>query len=44
MRVSKFWGVLYRKLTIGLCNQVRERIASKVDGGEAIFCIDSMPI
>lgn len=32
-----------RKLTIGLC-QVRERIASKVDGGEAIFCIDSMPI
>ena len=33
-----------RKLTIGLCNQVRERIASKVDGGEAIFCIDSMPI
>lgn len=33
-----------RKLTIGLCNQVRERIASKVDGGEDIFCIDSMPI
>ena len=33
-----------RKLTIGLCNQVRERIASKVDGGEAVFCIDSMPI
>lgn len=23
---------------------MRERIASKVDGGEAIFCIDSMPI
>ena len=33
-----------RKFTTGLCNQVRERIAFNVDGGEYIFCIDSMPI
>lgn len=33
-----------RKLTIGLCTQIRERIASKIDGGEAIFCVDSKPI
>jgi hypothetical protein len=33
-----------RKLTIGLCNQAHERIAFNVDGGEDIFCIDSMAI
>src|SRR5574344_345853 len=33
-----------RKTTSTLCDTIRERIASKVDGGEAIFCIDSMPI
>ena len=30
-----------RKLTISVCNAIRERIANEIDGGETFFCIDS---
>ena len=33
-----------RKLTISVCNAIRERIANEIDGGESFFCIDSKPI
>ena len=32
------------KLTIPVCNVIRERIAGEIDGGESYFCIDSKPI
>lgn len=33
-----------RKATCNLCEQIRSRIASHIDGGENYFCIDSKPI
>lgn len=33
-----------RKTTSFLCNTIRERMASEIDGGESFFCIDSKPI
>ena len=30
-----------RKITSSLCNTIRERMASEIDGGEDFFCIDS---
>ena len=33
-----------RKLVSGLCEQIRSRIANRIDGGEDYFCIDSKPI
>ena len=33
-----------RKITSSLCNTIRERMASEIDGGEDCFCIDSKPI
>ena len=33
-----------RKITSSLCNAIRERMVSKMDGGEDYFCIDSKPI
>ena len=33
-----------RKFTASLCNNIRERIADTIDGGETYFCIDSKPI
>lgn len=33
-----------RKLTISVCNTIRERIVTEIDGGESFFCIDSKPI
>jgi hypothetical protein len=33
-----------RKLTADLCSRIRERIATNIDGGESIFCVDSKPI
>lgn len=33
-----------RKFTSSLCNNIRERIARTIDGGETYFCIDSKPI
>ncbi len=33
-----------RKLTAGLCNAIREKIAFEIDGGENVFCVDSKPI
>jgi len=33
-----------RKQVSGLCEQIRSRIARRIDGGEDYFCIDSMPI
>ena len=33
-----------RKITLSLCNTIRERIAAEIDGGEDYFCIDSKPI
>ena len=33
-----------RKTTSSLCNTIRERMASEMDGGEDYFCIDSKPI
>ena len=33
-----------RKITSSLCNAIRERMASEMDGGEDCFCIGSKPI
>ena len=33
-----------RKITSSLCNAIRERMVSEMDGGENYFCIDSKPI
>ncbi len=33
-----------RKITSSLCNAIRERMVSKMDGGKDYFCIDSKPI
>lgn len=33
-----------RKITSSLCNAIRERMASEMDGGEDYFCIDSKPV
>lgn len=33
-----------RKITSSLCNVIRKRMASEMDGGEDYFCIDSKPI
>ena len=33
-----------RKITLSLCNTIRERIAAEIDGGEDYFCIDSKAI
>lgn len=33
-----------RKLVSSLCEQIRSRIANRIDGGEDYFCIDSKPI
>lgn len=33
-----------RKLTISVCNTIRERMADEIDGGESFFCIDSKPV
>lgn len=33
-----------RKITSSLCNAIRERMVSEMDGGEDYFCIDSKPI
>jgi hypothetical protein len=33
-----------RKLTAGLCEEIRKRIAEEIDGGEDCFIIDSKPI
>ncbi|MCQ2294598.1 MAG: transposase [Bacteroidales bacterium] len=33
-----------RRLTISVCNAIRERIANEIDGGESFFCINSKPI
>ena len=33
-----------RKTTSSLCNAIRERMVSEMDGGEDYFCIDSKPI
>ncbi len=33
-----------RKLTISVCNAIRELMANVIDGGESFFCIDSKPI
>ena len=33
-----------RKSVSGLCEQIRSRIANRIDGGEDYFCIDSKPI
>ena len=33
-----------RKFTSNLCEEIRKRIASKIDGAEEYFCIDSKPI
>ena len=33
-----------RKITSSLCNAIRERMVSEMDGGEGYFCIDSKPI
>ena len=33
-----------RKLVSGLCEQIRSRMANRIDGGEDYFCIDSKPI
>lgn len=33
-----------RKFTTPLCNTIRERLATDIDGGEEYFCIDSKPI
>lgn len=33
-----------RKLTANLCEQIRKKIAQRLDGRENIFCIDSKPI
>ena len=33
-----------RKTTSSLCNTIRERMVSEMDGGEDYFCIDSKPI
>jgi len=33
-----------RKTTAGLCEEIRKRISHKMDGGEAIFFVDSKPI
>ena len=33
-----------RKQVSGLCEQIRGRIARRIDGGEDYFCIDSRPI
>lgn len=32
------------KTTSSLCNTIRERMVSEMDGGEDYFCIDSKPI
>ena len=33
-----------RKLTSTLCEEIRQRIANSIDGGENFFCVDSKPI
>lgn len=33
-----------RKLTAGLCEEIRKRMATTMDGGEDCFCIDSKPV
>lgn len=33
-----------RKLTADLCNNIREKLAFEIDGGENVFCVDSKPI
>lgn len=33
-----------RKITRNLCEEIRKRIAAKMDGAEEYFCIDSKPI
>ena len=33
-----------RKITSSLCNQLRNRMADEMDGGEDYLCIDSKPI
>ena len=33
-----------RKLTAGLCEEIRKRIADEIDGGEDCFIVDSKPI
>ena len=33
-----------RKITSSLCNTIRERMVTEMDGGEDCFCIDSKPI
>jgi len=33
-----------RKLTAGLCEEIRKRMALAMDGGEDYFCIDSKPV
>jgi len=33
-----------RKITSTLCNNLRKKIASYIDGGEDMYCIDSKPI
>ena len=33
-----------RKITFSLCNAIREKMVSEMDGGEDYFCIDSKPI
>ena len=33
-----------RKNTAGLCEEIRKRMAHKIDGGEEIFFVDSKPI
>lgn len=33
-----------RKQTRNLCNEIRQRIAECIDGGESFFCVDSKPI
>ena len=33
-----------RKLTVPVCNAIRERMADEMDGGESFFCIDSKPV
>ena len=33
-----------RKFTSNLCEQIRKRVAEKIDGAEEYFCVDSKPI
>ena len=33
-----------RKITAGLCEEIRKRMALAMDGGEDYFCIDSKPV